>query len=187
MGRGRPRIKHPDGALICSKCKQAKEYSEFNRCAGTNTGYKAYCKLCVSQYYFVNKVDYKDRYESKRDVLIAYQKQWNKSNYAWLCNLLVKNAKGRWDKVVARKKIVCTVPFRELLGCNKHELLERFRSLYAEGMHDMNYGEWEIDHIRPICSFDLTDMEQMRQCFHYTNMQPLWKEENQAKGITWSE
>ena len=50
----------------------------------------------------------------------------------------------------------------------------------------MNYGEWEIDHIRPICSFDLTDMEQMKQCFHYTNMQPLWRVDNQSKGMSWT-
>lgn len=42
-----------------------------------------------------------------------------------------------------------------------------------------NYGSvWDIDHIRPIASFNLRDTDQVRQCFHYTNLQPLWIVEN---------
>ena len=46
-----------------------------------------------------------------------------------------------------------------------------------------NYGTfgWHIDHIRPCSSFDLTDLEQQKQCFHYTNLQPLWWFDNIKK------
>ena len=33
----------------------------------------------------------------------------------------------------------------------------------------------------PCASFDLTDPEQQRQCFHYTNLQPLWAADNIRK------
>lgn len=50
-----------------------------------------------------------------------------------------------------------------------------------------NYGVhgWHIDHIRPCKSFDLTDPEQQKECFHYTNLQPLWWWENLEKGGKW--
>jgi hypothetical protein len=43
-----------------------------------------------------------------------------------------------------------------------------------------NYGiaGWHIDHIKPCCTFDLTDLEQQKQCFHYTNLRPLWAKDN---------
>jgi len=43
------------------------------------------------------------------------------------------------------------------------------------------FDGWHVDHIKPCTSFDLTDLEQQKQCFHYTNLQPLWKKENFEK------
>jgi hypothetical protein len=49
-----------------------------------------------------------------------------------------------------------------------------------------NHGEWHIDHIRPCASFsDLTQLEQQKQCCHYTNLQPLWAIDNILKSDKW--
>jgi hypothetical protein len=40
---------------------------------------------------------------------------------------------------------------------------------------------WEIDHIQPLSSFDLTDRDQFLMACHYTNLQPLWNRENREK------
>lgn len=45
-----------------------------------------------------------------------------------------------------------------------------------------NYGEWEIDHIIPCDSFDLTKEEEQKRCFHFSNLQPLWWRDNRTKG-----
>lgn len=45
----------------------------------------------------------------------------------------------------------------------------------------VNHGLWHIDHIKPCCSFDLTKADQQRECFHFTNLQPLWAKDNLRK------
>jgi hypothetical protein len=70
----------------------------------------------------------------------------------------------------------------ELTGCSLEQLVDHIESQFQDGMSWDNRSEWHIDHIRPCVSFDLTDPEQQRQCFHYTNLQPLWASDNCSKG-----
>lgn len=53
---------------------------------------------------------------------------------------------------------------------------------FTPGMSWTNYGDWHIDHIKPLASFDLTDRVQLLVACHFTNLQPLWAEENLKKG-----
>lgn len=55
-------------------------------------------------------------------------------------------------------------------------------SQFEPGMTWENRRKWHIDHIIPCAAFDLTDTEQQRACFHYTNLRPLWASENISKG-----
>ena len=68
-----------------------------------------------------------------------------------------------------------------LIGCLPKKLKEHIESLFLPGMTWANRGQWHIDHIRPCASFDLTDSNQQRCCFHYTNLQPLWALDNLKK------
>jgi 5-methylcytosine-specific restriction endonuclease McrA len=45
-----------------------------------------------------------------------------------------------------------------------------------------NHGKyWEVDHVIPRSSFNLYDEKERKQCFHYTNLQPLTKKANRVK------
>lgn len=95
---------------------------------------------------------------------------------------ITKNLRSRlWQVIKSKNK---SAPTLELLGCTIEFLKEHLESQFQEGMSWDNYGVegWHIDHIRPCVSFDLTDPEQQKQCFHYTNLQPLWASENLSKG-----
>jgi hypothetical protein len=75
----------------------------------------------------------------------------------------------------------------ELTGCTIDELRVHLSSLFLPGMTWDNYGKygWHIDHVKPCAAFDLTDPEQQKECFNYTNLQPLWAVDNLKKGKTW--
>lgn len=70
-----------------------------------------------------------------------------------------------------------------LLGCSVEEFKLHLESLWTEGMSWENYGfyGWHIDHILPCSSFNLLDPEEQRKCFHWSNMQPLWANDNLRK------
>jgi len=78
----------------------------------------------------------------------------------------------------------------ELIGCYSDELKSYLEKQFTDGMTWDNYGYygWHIDHIKPCASFDLSDPEQQKLCFHYSNLQPLWAKDNLAKNnkLDWS-
>lgn len=64
------------------------------------------------------------------------------------------------------------------------ELMSHLESLFQEGMTWDNYGEWEIDHVKPHVMFDYKTMEcpAFYECWALDNLQPLWAEDNRSKG-----
>ena len=72
----------------------------------------------------------------------------------------------------------------EIIGCSISELKKHLEAQFQPGMTWENRGNtgWHIDHIKPKSSFDLSDPEQQKACFHYTNLQPLWEADNLKKG-----
>jgi hypothetical protein len=71
-----------------------------------------------------------------------------------------------------------------LLGCSVEELRNHLESQFTEGMTWETYGfwGWHMDHIIPCAYYDLTKEEEQKECFHYKNLQPLWREDNMKKG-----
>ena len=68
---------------------------------------------------------------------------------------------------------------REILGAEWEVIKEYFEKRFKEGMTWDNQGEWHIDHILPIST--ATYHEDVIRLNHYTNLQPLWAEDNIKK------
>jgi hypothetical protein len=68
----------------------------------------------------------------------------------------------------------------QTIGCTPEELRQHLEEMFKNGMNWENYGEWHIDHIIPLSS--AKSEEEIYKLNHYTNLQPLWKEENLSKG-----
>lgn len=67
------------------------------------------------------------------------------------------------------------------LGCSINKFKLWIEMLWTDGMSWSNYGEWVLDHVKPLASFDLTDGDQFLEVCHFTNIQPMWKDENLTK------
>jgi hypothetical protein len=70
----------------------------------------------------------------------------------------------------------------DLLGCSLDFLKAWFEYQFEPDMTFENHGSvWHIDHVTPCASFDMTDEEQQKICFHWKNLQPLYGDENLSK------
>jgi hypothetical protein len=97
---------------------------------------------------------------------------------------LIHNLRSRLCAAVkGGKKSAKTMTY---LSCTLNEFKIHLESQFQEGMSWNNYGNkegcWSIDHRLPCSSFDHSDEEQIKKCWHYSNMQPMWHIENIKKG-----
>lgn len=135
-------------------------------------------------------------YWDNREKLLAYHREYNNIHRSKLNAQLRDRSKRRMAIDIGfsiKRRLQCRLNevlsrrgksprTEEYLGCSITNFKAHIESLFVSGMSWENRHLWHIDHIRPCASFDLTDPEQQRCCFHYTNLQPLWALDNRQKG-----
>lgn len=70
-----------------------------------------------------------------------------------------------------------------MIGVSPNEVKLHLENQFVNDMSWDNYGGkngWQIDHIIPLSS--AKTKEELMALFHYTNLQPLSKEDNLKKG-----
>lgn len=151
----RKQIEQPDAMATCSTCGNQKALSAFT------SGNLAKCKACSAE----------------------YMRQQIAANI----HTRIRNAlRSRiWYAVKRSKTSLVESGTEKVIGCSVQELKEYLEKQFEPDMTWDNYGrlphQWEIDHRRACKHFDLRNAEEQRQCFHYTNMQPLWMPLNRSK------
>ena len=68
------------------------------------------------------------------------------------------------------------------LGCSLNTFKLYIENQFEDGMLWDNYGNWHLDHVLPLASFDLSNRQQFLEATHYLNYQPLWAFDNKQKG-----
>ncbi len=131
-------------------------------------------------------VEYNRKYRAEhKDQRREYAKQYRKQRRAQVPEVrLLGNLRTKIRLALKSDGAMKAERTSELLGCTPSELRVHFESQFRHGMSWETYGRkgWHIDHIRPCASFDLTKSSERRTCFHYSNLQPLWAEDNLKKG-----
>ena len=173
------------------------------RCAAYKNKHREELKSKALKNYADNREKFlqrkRDDYKKFKESRLKASKQYEKDNRAKVN--LVKNA---WRKRAKKERpeVKIKINLRErlrfavksgggtkrhkalsIIGCSVADLMSHLQSKFRDGMAWNNYGPkgWHIDHIRPCASFDMLDPEQQKECFHYTNLQPLWASENLKK------
>lgn len=130
------------------------------------------CPICGEQ--FIYSLDHRKYCSDKCSKQYFKLRLKNNPNIRLIHNLRVR----LYEVLKGKIKTSSTL---NLLGCSVDELWIYLESQFQPGMTRENYGTWHIDHIKPCSSFDFTDPDQQKKCFHYTNLQPLWAEDNIKK------
>jgi hypothetical protein len=158
--------------------------------------YQAYVKEYRKSEAYINYTD-KRRAEGK---FIETNRQWRKNNVEraqqyfrdYYHNKVKKDVnaciarrfRSRLRAALASQNIEKDFHTLDIIGCSITFFRQYFESLFVDDMtwEKVLNGEIHIDHIIPCAYFNLKKEEEKRECFHWTNLQPLWAKDNFSKG-----
>lgn len=167
---------------------------------------KSDCKICNNikrKTWHINNREYvikenKKRYNKNKHIQYQMHKRWRTENKElankYARELMAKKCKN--DPKFKLNKNMRTAIWRSLkgnkkgqnweliVGYTREQLIKHIELKFKLGMNWNNYGEWHIDHERPIASFNYTNIEDQgfKECWALDNLQPLWAIDNIRKG-----
>lgn len=162
---------------ICTKCKQELHLNMFNKQNGGRFGVSGECKICLKNRHLIWNEN-----GGREWCRIWKNNKRNTDPQHKLKQLLRLRLLDALKRHTSGGKVHKTHSAIELIGCSIEQFKQHLELQFRNGMSWSNHGKvWEIDHIKPCSSFDLTDVEQQMQCFNYINTQPLTVSENRSK------
>lgn len=144
----------------CNKCGKEVELSNFYKSKRSLSGFSYICSKCNSI------------------------KVWNCVKKKMLNDpvfRLSQRLRGSINQSFKKKGYKKTSRTYKLLGTDFKTV---FNHIEKQFLKDMNWDNntingWHIDHIIPLAS--ATTKEELIKLFHYTNLQPMWADENRSK------
>ena len=122
--------------------------------------------------------EYKKNWENKNRLMLNERKnEFNRKNphiVAW--RSMLQNTIKRMDTIKEGHTI-------EQLGYSAEQLKNHMQNLFTIGMSWENHGEWHIDHIKPVSSFD--KMTPVNIVCALDNLQPLWATTREINGVVY--
>lgn len=161
-GKPLPPFKEAPLLKICSTCKIEKRGIDFGKNRRLPDGLDCRCRDCLR----IKNI-------KRRESL--------KNNPMYRLRNAVSSSVSRSLKAFASNKYGEST-FKHL-PYTLEELKISLENKFSDGMSWSNYGEWHIDHIRPISSFRFTSLDDadFQACWDLSNLQPLWKIDNISK------
>jgi hypothetical protein len=97
---------------------------------------------------------------------------------------LINNFRTAIYQVLKENNIQKNGHYFDILQYTPDELIFHLENQFKDGMTWDNYGEWHVDHIKAIASYNIQEIgdSEFMECWSLENLQPLWGEENIRKG-----
>lgn len=133
------------------------------------------------KYYQKNKSEYKAYYEANKQEI--NKKKTARDKYRKQIEINYKIAKNlRTRMYIAVRDDQKSGSAVKDLGCTIEEFKLHIQIQWTEDMTWDNYGEWHLDHIKPLVSFNLSNRDEFLIAANFLNYQPLWAKDNLSKG-----
>ena len=175
-----------DDVKICNKCEKISPKTDFYKSKNNKDGHLNECKNCSKNYTIRNQEkikNYKKQYfHQNKERIIEYNKQYFKNRIKTDVNyrLITYTRRRNYKSLKGMAKQSSTL---EILGID----VDTYRKwLEFHFTPEMNWSHIEIDHVKPICMFDVSDDEQLKEIFAWKNTQPLLKHDHHQKGVKYN-
>jgi len=162
----------------CLECKQIKPIKWFYKGTRIGDGVFSKCATCKqkerkrSAYHYKKKLAKKLTPKKTKNQYMKERKQKDP-----LFKLLVNLRNRNYFIFSGLNKSSTTI---DLLGCSIEHAKNHLEKQFKPGMSWQNYGkEWQVDHIIPLRS--AKNKESLERLCHFSNLQPLFKEEHKIK------
>jgi len=135
---------------------------------------KEHRKEYLKQYREKNK-------EKIKEVKRTYQKEKRHTDPIYK---LISNFRTAIYTVLKENKLDKYTNYFNMVGYTAEQLKSHLEVQFKQAMTWENYGEWHVDHIKPISSFtfETCEDEEFKICWSLDNLQPMWGIENIKKG-----
>jgi hypothetical protein len=163
----------------CRRCNIVKPLSEFNLDNKSKDKKTCYCKICN-----------RERNKNWHSEPTNHEKRkikWVENNREYVVNnvwaRIAHNIRCTNRYIVKKINSVSDERVQKWLGINREGFKQHMENLFKPGMTWENHGEWHLDHKKSLDKFkdNLTDKKCIDEANHYTNIQPMWAEDNSKK------
>jgi hypothetical protein len=166
---------------MCKKCLNEIDKHKRQQKAETTL---AKCEKCGNEKCLKDFAKLKKFYK-KKICLVCYPVFLTEQKNDWCKIQRLTNINYRIKKSLAarlRNVLNKETTTMNYIGCNIQYLREWFEFNFTEEMNWDNYGSyWSIDHIIPVCKFDLTNEDEKLKCWNWSNMMPVTVYYNSSK------
>ena len=187
----------------CDKCEIIKTIDKYRKYTDSEKSFSNTCKNCLNEYDKIRKKNLRQKrletfivkcekcnkekllkdfaklkkFYKKKICISCYPKFLTEQKNEWCKNESNNNVNYRLKKSLAarlRSVITKNDSTMNYIGCNIPYLREWFEYNFTDEMNWDNYGSyWSIDHIIPVCKFNLTDENENLKCWNWTNLMPV--------------